>query len=50
VGGGLTAFQVISTHARFDGANNAVLDFGIDEVTLMGVTSTTGLDLDLLFI
>ncbi len=49
-GGGLTAAQVISTYAGFDGAGNVVLDFGLDDVTLQGVTSTASLDLDLLIV
>jgi Ca2+-binding RTX toxin-like protein len=47
-GANLTTAQVISSYARIDGNNNVVLDFGLNEVTLLGVTSTAGLDQDLL--
>ncbi|MFX0543636.1 hypothetical protein ACEWPM_018310 [Roseovarius sp. S4756] len=44
-GGGLSAAEVISTYSRLNIDNDVVLDFGVDEVTLLGVTNANDLDL-----
>jgi len=49
-GGGLTTQQVVSTYANVLGSD-VVFDFGSgNEFTLVGVSSTTGLDADILFV
>ncbi|MGD9861960.1 MAG: calcium-binding protein [Pseudodonghicola sp.] len=49
-GGGLTAAEVVSTYASVNGTS-VVFDFGGDNtVTLLGVTSTVGLEADLIIV